>query len=268
MSIGRRTTGFAIVTAVLLGATLIMMRLLNGSTEDAAWEHIQSTGTLRVGLDASYPPFEYVDEHNRIVGFDVDLAEALGLRLGVEMTYINVAYDGLYDALLTGQVDILISALVVTPEFEGRAHFSIPYFNAGEYLVVRANSSLASMEEMGGRTLAVEYGSQGDIEARKWQRRLSEMTVIRDPDPTAALMAVVSSEADAALVDGITARLGVGQHEELALGENVVETLIAAGVHPDSPTLKAQIDTYLADMLEDGTISTLIDKWFGPQRDR
>ena len=184
------------------------------------------------------------------------------------MTYINVAYDGLYDALLTGQVDILISALVVTPEFEGRAHFSIPYFNAGEYLVVRANSSLASMEEMGGRTLAVEYGSQGDIEARKWQRRLSEMTVIRDPDPTAALMAVVSSEADAALVDGITARLGVGQHEELALGENVVETLIAAGVHPDSPTLKAQIDTYLADMLEDGTISTLIDKWFGPQRDR
>jgi polar amino acid transport system substrate-binding protein len=194
------------------------------------------------GARCIVPPFEFVSEQNEIVGFDVDLANEIGRRMGIQMEYVNIAYDGLYDALLTRRVDVLISGLVATPEFAGRANFSVPYFNAGEHLVVRTDSSIFIMEDMEGRSLAVEYGSGGDVEARKWERRLSDLTVVRYPDANAALQAVINGEADAALVDGITARLGVGQHPELGLADNVVETLIAAGVHPESPTLAAQID--------------------------
>jgi polar amino acid transport system substrate-binding protein len=227
---------------------------------------LQETGALRVGLDASYPPFEYVDAANQIVGFDVDLASELGRRMGVEMVFINIAYDGLYDSLLIGQVDILISALVATREYEGKAAFSVPYFNAGEYLVVHEGSSIHSMADLTGSTLAVEYGSGGDVEARRWERRLAGLGVARFPDSASALQAVVNGEADAALVDGITARLGVGQHPELALGDNIVETLIAAAVHPDSTTLKGRIDEVLSEMIYDGTVGALVEKWFGPQR--
>lgn len=257
----------AIALLVIASLIFLALRFVNRGNQDAAWEHIQATGTLRVGLDASYPPFEYVNEQSKIIGFDVDLADEIGRRMDVNMEYVNIAYDGLYDALLTRRVDVLISGLVATPEFAGRANFSIPYFNAGEYLVVRTGSSIFAMEDMEGRSLAVEYGAGGDVEARKWERRLSNLTVLRYPDSNAALQAVVDGGADAALVDGIAARLGVGQHPELALADNVVETLIAAGVHPESPTLAAQIDQRLADMIEDGTVSRLIDKWFGPQRD-
>ena len=185
-----------------------------------------------MGLDASYPPFEYMDDNDRIVGFDVDFANEIGRRLGFEVTFTNIAYDGLYDALLIGRVDVLISALAATPELEGKALFSVPYFNAGEQLVVSSGSSILEMADLEGKTLAVEYGSGGDVEARKWERRLADLTVARYPDPGAALLAVVEGEADAALVDGITARQGIEQHPELTSVGHVTEILYAAAVHP------------------------------------
>jgi ABC-type amino acid transport substrate-binding protein len=112
----------------------------------------------------------------------------------------------------------------------------------------------------------VEIGSGGDVEARKWQRRLGDLEVVRQPDSGAALNAVLNGEADGAIVDGVTARLAIGQHAELILAENVVETLIAAGVHPESGALLGQVDDAMGSMLDDGTITRLIDKWFGPQQ--
>jgi ABC-type amino acid transport substrate-binding protein len=252
--------------ALLIIAAFVVVRVIIGGGEDRALERIQDSGVLRVGMDASYPPFEALDAENQIVGFDVDVANELGKRLDVEVVFANIAYDGLYDALLTEQVDILISGLVAAPEFQGKANFSVPYFNMGEYLVVLRDSTLRQMEDTSGLTLAVEIGSGGDVEARKWQRRLGDLQILRQPDSGAALNAVLNGEADGAIVDGVTARLAIGQHPDLMLAENVVETLIAAGVHPESGALLGQIDDAMQSMLDDGTISELIDKWFGPQQ--
>ncbi len=233
---------------------------------DKAWSRVQASGTLRVGMDASYPPFEFLDADNQIVGFDVDLAREIGRRLGLEVQFVNIAYDGLYDALLTDQVDVLISALAAVPQFEGRAVFSPPYFNAGERLVVRSGSPIQAMADMEGRTLAVEYGSGGDVEARQWERRLADLSIKRYADPGAALLAVIHGEADAALVDGISAEIGVGEHAELALGERVIDSLFAVAIPLKSPTLKQHLNETLDAMLEDGTVAALRDKWFGFQQ--
>ncbi len=259
-----------VLAIVALAAVMGLVWLVIGSrprVEDRAWEQMQQSGVLRVGMDAAYPPFEDVNAENQIVGFDVDLANEIGRRMGVQMQFINIAYDGLYDALLTGQVDILISALVAAPEFAGKANFSTPYFNLGDYLVVPLDSSLHQMDDLESHRLAVETGSGGDVEARKWERRLASLIVIRVSDPGAALAAVLAGEADAALVDGVTARLGVGQHPELALAANVDESLIAAAVHPESTILLGRVNEIMDAMLADGTISALIETWFGPQRD-
>jgi len=250
---------FALVLVLLLPAC-------SPKDEDHAWEQVQATGVIRVGMDAAYPPFEDVNDAGDIVGFDVDLAREIGQRLGVNVEFVNIPYDGLYDALVTGQVELLVSALVAGWENEAKANFSIPYFNAGEYLVVPTTSELASMDEMTGHTLAVEYGSGGDVEARKWERRLANMTVARYSDPTAALTAVLDGEADAALVDGISARLGAGQHAELVARPQESDQLFAVAVGEDSLELLTQINITLNDMLQDGTVGALIDKWFGSQQ--
>jgi ABC-type amino acid transport substrate-binding protein len=254
----------ALALAAAIGAAFLIVR--PDEDGDDVWEQVEETGVLRVGMDASYPPFEMVNEQNEIVGFDVDLANAIGERLGLEMAFVNMAYDTLFDALLVGQVDVLISALVAAPELEGKAYFSTPYFNDGERLVVPVGSAVGTMDDLEGRTVAVEYGSGGDVEARRWERRLSDLTIVREDDSGAALLAVTEGRADAALVDGISARLGVGQDENLALADQVTESLFAVAVQPDSPTLLARMNEAVDELIRDGTVSELTEKWFGPQR--
>lgn len=267
MRLNYRFVALLAVTGLVIAVGLL---LLTGprqqDKEDKAWSRVQASGTLQVGMDASYPPFEFLDADNQIVGFDVDLAREIGRRLGLEVRFINIAYDGLYDALLTDQVDVLISALAAVPQFEGRAAFSHPYFNAGERLVVRAGSPIQVMADLEGRTLAVEYGSGGDVEARQWERRLAGLNIKRYADSRAALLAVIDGEADAALVDGISAEIGVGEHAQLALGERVIDSLFAVAIPLKSPTLKQHLNETLDAMLEDGTIAALRDQWFGPQQ--
>src|SRR5687767_12691891 len=116
--------GGALLTLLLI-LLAVGYRFLNRPPEDAAWEHVQQTGVIRVGMDAAYPPFESINEHNELVGFDVDLANEIGQRLGMRVEFVNIAYDGLFDALLTGRVDMLISGLVDAREFWGKANFSV-----------------------------------------------------------------------------------------------------------------------------------------------
>ena len=267
MSGACRSGGGVPISRIQLVALITLLTLLLAlagcGPEDPAWARVQETGVLRVGMDAAYPPFESLDENGQVVGFDVDMAREIGRRLGLEVQFVNIAYDGLYDALVTGQVDVLISALVPAYGTE-RARFSEPYFNAGDVLVVPPGSSIEEMRDLGGRTLAVEYGSGGDVEARKWERRVAALTVERYDTPASALDAVLAGEADAALVDGISARLAVGQHpDDLMLAEGVTETLFAIAVHEDSNILLREINTLVEEMSEDGTRDALTQKWFG-----
>ena len=258
------TAGTLIALALAAEAALLILRGTRAEG-DKIWRQAQSSGVLRVGMDVAYPPFEYLNEHNEIVGFDVDLSHEIGQRLGLEVALVNIPYDGLYDALVTGQVDVVISALVAADEFEARADFSQPYFNAGEHLIVPAGSPIREMRDLEGRTLAVEYGSGGDVEARRWQRRLSRLAVERYPDPDSALQAVIDGEADAALVDGISARLAVGQNPGLSVAGSVTEVLFAAAAPPESFALLERLNSALAEMRRDGTLDALTEKWFGPQ---
>ncbi len=119
------------------------------------------------------------------------------------------------------------------------------------------------MSDLAGHILAVEYGSSGDVQARQWERRLPALTIRRYSDPESALQAVIGGEADAALVDGITARLGVGHFPELMLGPNVTDTFFAVAVPEESNLLLEKMNEIIKAIADDGTLSRLIEKWFG-----
>ncbi|MEE8390377.1 MAG: transporter substrate-binding domain-containing protein, partial [Anaerolineae bacterium] len=196
---------------------------------DDTWKRIREVDVLRVGMDASFPPFEFVTADGTLVGFDVDLARELGRRLGpalsadetsvakeIEVEFVaNLPLDGLYDALAVGRVDVVISALVVNPDRMADFAYSAHYFDAGQRLVIfppsvplaggEEEEEIEGMRDLSGRTLAVEFGTQGDLEARKWTRRLPSLTVAHYETAAEALAAVATGEADAALVDHVSA---------------------------------------------------------------
>ena len=229
------------------------------------------TGTLRVGMDAGFPPFEFVAADGALVGFDVDLARELGRRLGVEVQFVaNLPYDGLYDALTAHRVDVVISALVVNPARLADFAYSIPYFDAGQVLVAPAGEAgIEGRADMGGRTLAVEFGARGDMEARKWGRRMADLTIAPHQTAAGALAAVAAGEADGALVDHVSALAAIEAGSRLVIvGSSVVEEPYAVAVRQESQRLLQAINEALAAMEADGTMDALLEQWMGTSGDQ
>ena len=245
---------------------LLMLVWLVGclSPDDPTWERIQQTQVLRVGMDASFPPFEAVAADGSLVGFDVDLAREISRRLGVEPHFVaNLPYDGLYDALTARRVDVVISALVVNPARTADFAYSSVYFDAGEVLVVRQRDrTVQSVADLEDHSLAVVLGTQGDREARDWSRRSEHLSVVQYATPTGALDALERGETDAALADRVSVLEAIGEGMSLAIvGEPVIRVPYAIAMRRDSQRLLREINRALAAMRDDGTYDRLVAEW-------
>jgi ABC-type amino acid transport substrate-binding protein len=262
-----------LTSLIVYGSLLIILAAC--ARPDDTWEHIREVGVLRVGMDASFPPFEFIVADGRLAGFDVDLAQELGRRLEVEVEFVaNLPADGLYDALAVGRVDVVISALVFNPDRMADFAYSASYFDAGQMLVVPARppaslrgDGIEEMSDLSGHTLAVEFGTQGDLEARKWERRLPDLTVAPRETAAEALAAVVTGDADAALVDHVSALTAAGETSQVVIvKEPVVSEPYAVAVHRRSRYLLRAINDVLAEMEDDGTIAALVAEWLAVER--
>lgn len=251
-----------VVLLLVMTAGLLASCRAQGNT----WPRIEREGVLRVGLDPTFPPFE-VAEGDEVSGLDVDLARALADELGLQAEFVYFGYDGLYDALATEQVDVLISALVIVPGRMRDFAYSIPYFNAGEILIIPASASnIEEMADLDGRRLAVELGAQGHVEATQWAKRLRLLTVLPFPSADDALAAVAQGEADAAVVDGVSGRLYLQKQRNGLLKraqEPVTVEPYAMVVRIEDETLLAKLDEALASLDATGELDQIIQRWLG-----
>ncbi len=248
----------------LAGALIACVLIACSSPTDPTWDRVRETRTLRVGMDASFPPFESIAADGSLVGFDVDLARELSRRLDVEPRFVaNLPYDGLYDALTAGRVDIVISALVVDPSRMGDYAYSRIYFDAGQVLVSRTEQRASdSMADLGGHRLGVVLGTEGDREGRRWARRLEGLVVVQYRTPARALSALEEGETDVVLVDHVSALQAMGEGKDLVIiGKPVVEVPYACAMRRDSVQLLRAVNEALVAMEDDGTMDALISKW-------
>jgi polar amino acid transport system substrate-binding protein len=268
----RRRTLLVILTltAIGLAAWFVLARL--GGVEDETWTRIQQTGLMRVGMDASWPPFEYVDDDGQIVGLDIDLAQAIGQRLGVEVEFVNVGFDSLYDALYVGRFDAIVSALPYDPLLYGDVAYSISYFNAGQVLVARAdetemsesaNQQISEVNDLSGKRLGVEFASEGDALARRLQKEIEGLSLQSYMTPDAVLQGLKKGEVDAAIVDAVSAYQFIATEGGVqVVGDPLTDELYVIALRLDSPLLLKAINEALVEMREDGTLERLQEKWF------
>lgn len=247
---------------------LLLLLLLSAcQPSDDTWPRIQQTGILRVGLDPTYPPFETADT-SPLQGYDVDLARAIAADLGLEVQFTHFGYDGLYDALQTEQVDVLISALVIIPQRTRNFAYSDPYFNAGQILIAPESSNLIAMESLDNHTLAVELGAQGHVLATEWERQLPDLTVIPYNTPDEAMTAVIQGEADAVLIDSISGRLFLkNTPNDLFTTELTFETItsepFALVTRIEDRVLLEKLNQSLQRLKENGMLEAIDRRWLG-----
>lgn len=218
-------------------------------------------GEMRVGVDASYPPFAAATADD-LFGLDIDLGRAIAERLGVPVRFVNMGYDGLYDSLKADQVDVVISALVIDYSRANDVLYTIPYYNAGFVLVSRADRPFMTMNELSSYALAFEFGSDADTLARAWLRRIPPFETRPYELPAYALDAVRLGQADAALVDATAARLYgrdfPGWNMQM---QPVTDSLYAAAVRIDRGKTWEAINYALQTLADDGTLAALVERW-------
>ncbi len=259
----RRTFLMALLVAAALAAVFLLVRRRIVASKDPTWDRVQKSGVLRVGLDPSFPPFESDDGRGGIAGLDVDLAHALARSMGVSAKIEPIGFDSLLDALWTKRVDVVISAMPMDYTKSKDVTYSRPYFDAGQYLVIRrGEKSIRSVKDLNGRPLAVEWGSEGDALARQLRTKMPGMRLVLKEGPNAALQAVVSGEADVALVDGVSARMFSGPI--CVLTPSVSPTSYVVVMPKRAPRLSDAVNRTLAEMEESGALQALVRKWMYP----
>ncbi len=232
---------------------------------DEIWARIQRDRVFRVGMDASYPPFEVVNEAGQFVGYDVDLARALAERWGCRAEFASVSFDGLYDALRTDKFDLLISALPYDRTLTRDVLYSQSYFNAGEVLVARSDDiALSTLADLGDDAISVELGSEAHQLARQLVRDQGlSFTILPQREPEQVVEAVRQGRARALICDRVTANGYLGQADDLRLvGAPLTDAPYVIAVRLDAPQLLAEINTALAETRDNGFFDDLDRRWF------
>jgi polar amino acid transport system substrate-binding protein len=251
----------AFVSILLLGTAFWLTLSPN---DDGTLAEIQRRGTLRVGLDASFPPFEMLDENGRVVGLDADIARAVASDLGVGVEFVNIGFDGLYDALLARKVDIVISGLPYDPRWTEDVAYTRNYFNAGQILVTLSNEAqIETVKDAAGHTVAVEWGSQADMEARHLEQELANVTLLRRATANESIDALFSGEANAAIVDAVS---GVSAFPRgLKIVDYLTDEWYAAAVHIESRELLEAVNQSLIRLEESGQMAKMQATWLHGQ---
>ena len=249
----------------LLIAALVLLLLTGCRQSEDTWDQISETGVLRVGVDPTFPPFAAA-EGSELWGVDADLAQALAAELGLEPHFTYFGYDGLYDALATNQVDVLVSALVVMPERMQDVAYTDSYYDAGQVLIVPRGSAVSGMDDLNAASVAVELGALGHVEAQTWQRRLPALTVRTYGSVDEALGAVAAGEADAALVDSVSGRLYLRDHTDklTRIAAPVTAEPYAIAVRIGDRTLHRRLNEALDQLASAGELDEIVAAWLGP----
>ncbi len=244
-------------------ALVLLLALIRRVTEPppSAPRDLFPYGELRIGVDASNPPFAAATAEGDLWGLEIDLGRALGEQLDLPVRFVNLGFDGLYDALKTDQVDALIAGVQIDLTRLRDVHYSTPYFNAG--LVLVSDQGLTKMADLPGHSLAYEFGSEADTEARTWLRRVQSFATRPYELPEYALDAARLGDADAALVDAVSARLYLRDHPDWhASVEPVTDALYAIATQSRRPEISAAIDHALQALIDDHTLDEIVERWF------
>lgn len=217
-------------------------------------------GTLTVGSDIPYAPFEFGKAPD-YTGFDIDLVNDIAQRLELEVQIEDTSFDTIFTDVAQGKFDMVASASTITPEREQQVNFSDPYYESEQALFVPPGSDITSVEDLAGKTVAAQDGTTGEAYATDE----TDASQVR-PFPTgaAAIAAVVNGQADAGIVDAPVVE------EALSKGQSGFElaTNIPTGEYygfafaKNTPELLKAVNGALADLIEDGTYEELFRKYF------
>ena len=216
---------------------------------------------VRVATDATWPPFEFVNtDTNKIVGFDIDLMNAIAKKQNLDIEFINVAWDPLLAGMAQGTYDAAISSITITDDRKKEMLFSNPYYAAGQIITVaKSNTAITGKDTLKGK-VGVQLGTTGDIEASK----IAGVEVKKYDDIGLAFQDLMNGQIDAVVCDNpVAANYVVKNSDKLkTAGSAFTNESYGIAVAKGKDDLLKKINAGLKTVLDEGIIKTLENTWY------
>ncbi|MBB94871.1 MAG: amino acid ABC transporter substrate-binding protein [Rhodobacteraceae bacterium] len=249
-----------------LGATALAAPVAAQTT----LETIKSTGKVTVGTEAAFPPFEFVED-GEIVGYGKDILTYIINDLGVELTQLDLPWQGILPGVLAGKFDFVATTVSVRPERVTKYAFTVPIAEGTTWAMKRAgDDSITSVEDMAGKVVGTQLSSGGESAAKEFEEKLkadgdgyAEMKLYTSyPE---SYLALANGEID--VVVQSLPNLAVVVKEQPGVFELVgaMGDLSYMGwvTRPEDTDLRDYLSSQILEMRDNGTLYELQDKWFG-----
>lgn len=247
-----------------LGSEEVSTEIGTGESADDLLAQIKERGSIIVAMEGTWAPWTYHDEDDNLVGYDVEVAQNIAEKLGVEVEFIEGAWDGLLAGLDAGRYDIMVNGVGVTDERAEKYNFSTPYAYNKTAVIVRGDyDEISSMEDLKGKKTANTISSTYAAQAEAYG---ATVTPVDDLNQTIELL--LSNRIDATLNAEVVFNDYKKEHPDSNIkiatySDQVEEIAIPIRKGDDTVTLLEAVNDALDEMAKDGTLTELSEKYFG-----
>jgi len=265
-----RTADSRSITAAVLGAVLLLSLTAcsDGSGDEAQAPSADlalstvTEGTLTCAMSGEYRPFNFYDESNELVGFDVDVCNGIADELNLTAKPVTGAFNSLIAGLTSNRYDAIIGSMSSTEERQTQVDFTEPYYATGAELFVATDSSITGIADLDDAIVGVALGTTFEEYARTLDGVSAVTTYQADID---ALQDLQAGRVDAVITQGFMGRY-LAKNADLrvdAVGDVLFPDVAAIPVSKDNPELLAAINAALVTMHENGAYEAISIDWFG-----
>lgn len=240
------------------------------SKEDTSLTDVQAADHFTLGLDADFAPMGFTDDNGEIVGFDIDLAKAVGEKMGVDVEVKPIDWDSKDMELSSGKIDVIWNGFSITDERRQEVLFSNPYLSTKQSIVVKKGSDITKKADLAGKKIALQDGSTSEDALKAdtaTYESVGDDNISRFKENSQVLMEVDSGRADAAVIDEVFVRYYLQKENLLdkytVLEEGFDEEDYGVGGRKGDYALMEAINKALDECKADGTTSEISKKWFG-----
>ncbi|AGB49666.1 periplasmic component of amino acid ABC-type transporter/signal transduction system [Methanomethylovorans hollandica DSM 15978] len=255
-----------ILNFLVLGLMIAVLVTTSGCTDKNAGAN-STQKTYVVGTEPYFPPFEYAEENNskNIVGFDVDLINAIAADQGFKVQWKDLEFDALIPALQSGQIDMIASGMTITEERENAVDFTEPYINAGLALAVAvSNEEIKGVDDLKGKVAAVQQGSTGSHEAEKLKAEGKIGDIIYLAHVNDIILNIQNERADFTINDLPVTQAFMSQNPGVIkiVDDELTSDSYGFAVKSGNTELLTMLNQGLENVKQDGTYDQIMTKYF------
>lgn len=216
-------------------------------------------GKLIMSTNAAFPPYEMTTDSGEFEGIDIETAQAIADKLGLELQIDDMDFDAALLAVQQGKADMVMAGVTVTDERQNVMDFTDSYATGIQSIIVKEDSDIASVDDLAGKKIGTQRGTTGYLYCSD---DFGDENVVAYDDGLTAVQMLNNGQVDCVVIDNAPAKEFIAANPGLKLLDTAyVEESYAIGIGKGNTELKDAINTALEELKADGTLQAIVDKY-------